>query len=1098
MNLVPSILKIMLITILISPVIAKYPNPNTLNRQPSTVEYERFEGNNIANWFSNDGQLVSILATGNRACEWPAGTGKSAAYHAGIWVVGQVDGELRSAAAEYVRDWSPGTIPYDRQSQVPLSDTPVNTTLDQIYQIRAGDSSDPSSAHYNREYATWPASQGAPAHDGEYYTDQNGNEVWDNNETYTDFNQNGRYDAPDDVLITGEDPPLFSGDDMAWYVMNDWDTTAHQTNWNTTPLGLEAQVLIKTITDDPIYENVQFHTVKLINKSGGLIDSAFYAAFIDPDIGDAQDDATGCDPTLSLGYAYNNHPHDSVYDLRPPAVGYVLLQGPLVESITDTTWFGDQSYPGHTTLDMTAFVFFSGSWLLHGFPQDVQEGYFRMQGLSNDGDIYYDPWGVTTQFLVSGDPVNHTGWTDIDHHVAGDRYFLTSSGPFDMEPWDDLNNNGQADFGEPGVQIIYSALIIVDGADHLDAITNLRYVTRFTQNAFDKNFQTFTLEPPELSVSAHDQEIILNWYAEAETYETISLGDYEFEGYNLYQGESAAGPWTRLETFDVGNDVGLIIDQSYDDQGYLQEGVVQHGSDSGLEYLTAIREDALQGGMPLINNKLYHYALSAYAYAGSAVPKSIESEKQIVSVRPHVNWDGSVPRDTLSIIRPEWGEVSITIDVRDPEKLTGLDYEIGFDYDSTTALGRWNLLRSSPTQIDTLLQSDWFDQHVNRHRHDDTERYYLDGFELSLVDISFAPPRLNHSWEQTVNLIPDTNWIDSYPALSPGGVDSLLIMDGDTVSLADLFGFPPWNNLPEYGIHEEGDQTWFDIPREALHSVNIQGFSSNFGALGGDMVADIPWIGGGSDNVEFLQADLEIRFTEEGQKASKYLRTNSLVTSDSLLQIPFEVWDLERDIQLCLGIADNNLTGGIQDTSLDNWENTLDRDWVIIFDRDYEIFGDSVDSVLNNPYSGWAWQFHDESKFSIGDVIHLSFLNPVVAGGDVYQWSTNIVGVGYAEDALEQIQVFPNPFFGYHKDQTSTSNPFITFSNLPNAECTLRIYSLAGQLIRRFDHTVGTYETWDLTNTYGSAVASGIYIVHIEVEEVGNKILKLAVFQPER
>jgi hypothetical protein len=38
---------------------------------------------------------------------------------------------------------------------------------------------------------------------------------------------------------------------------------------------------------------------------------------------------------------------------------------------------------------------------------------------------------------------------------------------------------------------------------------------------------------------------------------------------------------------------------------------------------------------------------------------------------------------------------------------------------------------------------------------------------------------------------------------------------------------------------------------------------------------------------------------------------------------------------------------------------------------------------------------------------------------------------------------------------------------------------------------------WDLRNSAGIPVASGMYIAHIDVEGVGEKVLKLAVFMPE-
>jgi hypothetical protein len=122
----------------------------------------------------------------------------------------------------------------------------------------------------------------------------------------------------------------------------------------------------------------------------------------------------------------------------------------------------------------------------------------------------------------------------------------------------------------------------------------------------------------------------------------------------------------------------------------------------------------------------------------------------------------------------------------------------------------------------------------------------------------------------------------------------------------------------------------------------------------------------------------------------------------------------------------------------------------------------------------------------------------VIAGIDVYSWSTEMAGTAYDQDALDQIQIFPNPYFGYQPEQSSFSKPYVTLSNLPEQECIIRIYSLGGQLVRRFDHEVGTYEYWDLLNDHGSPIASGMYIVHIEVPDLGNKILKAAVFQPER
>ena len=449
-------------------------------------------------------------------------------------------------------------------------------------------------------------------------------------------------------------------------------------------------------------------------------------------------------------------------------------------------------------------------------------------------------------------------------------------------------------------------------------------------------------------------------------------------------------------------------------------------------------------------------------------------------------------RDSLEIEETGDSDVDVTVEVLDPSKVTGLTYQLGFDYDSTQSMARWYITRRSLSFQDTAIRGEWTGYDSKGRLWLQNEKHYVDGLEVSLKSMSFSTPQVIHGWEQTVNVIPDSSWVASYPAVSPGGVDSLMLVDGDTLSITEFFYPSERWDIPDFTIREEIDQAWFDFVQVATHSIHR---NPNYGSLGiwGDRVSDIPNVGGGSEELEFLQSDLELRFTEQGQKATKYQRRQT----DTLITIPFEVWDIERNIQLSVAVKDNNGSGGIQDTSLDNWENTLDLDWVILFDRDYATYSDTIQPLLNNPYSGWVWQFMEGSLFSIGDVVRLHFINPIDPEVDVFQWSTSNLGTSYDEDALDQIQVFPNPYFGYHTDQTTASGPYVTFSNLPEGECAIRVYSLGGHLVKRIDHDSGSYENWNLLNEHNHRVASGIYIVHIEVPDLGNRILKLAILQSE-
>ncbi|NTW50829.1 MAG: hypothetical protein HGB19_14085, partial [Chlorobiales bacterium] len=63
-----------------------------------------------------------------------------------------------------------------------------------------------------------------------------------------------------------------------------------------------------------------------------------------------------------------------------------------------------------------------------------------------------------------------------------------------------------------------------------------------------------------------------------------------------------------------------------------------------------------------------------------------------------------------------------------------------------------------------------------------------------------------------------------------------------------------------------------------------------------------------------------------------------------------------------------------------------------------------------------------------------------------------------------------------------------------------RIYTLSGDMvktIKRSDKYDTSLEDWDLKNSNGVPVASGMYIIHVETP-FGNKILKLAVIQRQQ
>ena len=83
---------------------------------------------------------------------------------------------------------------------------------------------------------------------------------------------------------------------------------------------------------------------------------------------------------------------------------------------------------------------------------------------------------------------------------------------------------------------------------------------------------------------------------------------------------------------------------------------------------------------------------------------------------------------------------------------------------------------------------------------------------------------------------------------------------------------------------------------------------------------------------------------------------------------------------------------------------------------------------------------------------------------------------------LDMIKIFPQPL--------NTAKLYII--NLPNV-ADIKVFSIAGELIRKLDYTDQSGAvSWDVKNTGGQTVTSGVYIISID-SPVGKKKLKVAV-----
>jgi hypothetical protein len=116
-------------------------------------------------------------------------------------------------------------------------------------------------------------------------------------------------------------------------------------------------------------------------------------------------------------------------------------------------------------------------------------------------------------------------------------------------------------------------------------------------------------------------------------------------------------------------------------------------------------------------------------------------------------------------------------------------------------------------------------------------------------------------------------------------------------------------------------------------------------------------------------------------------------------------------------------------------------------------------------------------------------------GKPMYSWSmdeiaTELGVTGALQEALDMINVVPNPYNAFSEYERNKIDNRIKITNLPE-RCTISIYTTNGKLVQRIEKdSPVTYQDWILTNHANIPVASGIYLIHVEVPNVGERVLK--------
>ncbi|MBU2494445.1 MAG: T9SS type A sorting domain-containing protein [Bacteroidetes bacterium] len=1063
----------------------------SLSKTDGSPSYTRFNINRTSTWIKNDGE-TDIQQSGNSGFIYPKGSNKAVFFQSGFVWGGKVNGEIRVGGSTYNQGLLPGAV----VNGVREDETAEHV---RIYRVRrdykTGDLSQEAAdegltnaevyAQYEKDWNEWPAAYGAP---------------------YEDINGNGSYEAATDI------PGEPGADQTVWFVANDFDPVTAQVLYGSLPLGLEMQATVFGYNQTGALGSMLFRKFLLINKSADDIEEFYVCMWSDPDLGDAGDDYAGCDTTLSLGYIYNGDADDATYGRNPAAGGFDFFQGPIVDGDAgDVAIFKGREVHGKRNLGMSAFFFFINSDPIYTDPRlgEYADGTLQMYNLfegkiGTTGAPFIDPnTGQATKFTLAGDPISGTGWLDGQLHPPGDRRIGQVAGPFVMAAGDTQE-----------VVVAQIAAGAEPGIDRIGAVGLLKFYDKTAQLIYDNFFQVVSAPlAPVVNVAELDQSIVLSWGGDINTVnqtESADAGGFTFQGYNVYQlpnRTASINEAVRVANFDVADGVGKITDEYFDvNSGVVGRRVVQFGTDSGIKRFVEVKYDAFSGGLPLVNGTRYYFAVTAYSYNPDpqAVPNNLENPLNILTIVPHSENPGERYSENYGdVTRAAHSGSSdgfVEYVVVDPNLATGHEYKVEF-YLNDDGDKVWKL-----TDVTTgVVKLSNYPENVG----DDAP--IVDGLQIK---VSGAP----------------ADFKDFLTVANAAGP-----LDPFTGAAAEFQGFP----TPERpGARQQvGAGAWLFHTGDN-GGTNDGGTYGSYTAFKGRSMRN--------DNFDRLVPfDWEMRFTAGGSWAVRAFQDGLIV------QVPFELWctgintpndpsDDYRMIPWILDNADNMMydleswgssgngggPGGFEH-SVSGGDNDPFTDWIYWIQPDdhsagtagYDAFVASLDigagtegtydyggheviarSVLVNFNGGSAPPFNMDLPEE-GTIFRLVSTKPNQVGSDVFTFTapSKSVDVDLAKDDVKNINVFPNPYYGVNSEEINKYQRFVTFNHLPN-KATLRIFNLAGQLIRTIEKNSSTqFEQWDLLNKSGLPVASGLYIVYIDMPDLGTtKILKAAIIQEQQ
>ncbi len=804
-------------------------------------------------------------------------------------------------------------------------------------------------------------------------------------------------------------------------------------------------------------------------------------------------------------------------------------------------------------------------------PVKNSERYTIMRGISKWNSALRTGCGLNDYFVFRGNPLTDQGTCDVAgsnnplggmHSIGRDIRILMGSGPFTIKA------------GES--QEIWVAVVGATGVDRLDAVANLFAADDLAQYFFDHGFPApAPPETPKLTASSFEDRFVLTWQNNAESSEdpagellgvSIANGytaDYvknDFQGYRVYKSLTGLlGTFSMLAQYDKPDTFGSVINYTLNANNHVVASEVDLGSNTGLQYHYVDQD--------VVYATRYYYAVTAYdaqPYIGgpdsvnlfegfkipkpSGLPVTLESSpmenmvamyltKPVLSIVYNASLDSTRALHVMG-----GGDGYVELEMVDPSRVRTLNYTIEFFEIPPDSFGG-NLIGSEFLPSDLLAYRFVADDTVRMidSRKDDPRTFYdknADGLYQSGTDIaldesrfatarafaedpSSAEPLVIHGIMVTV-FRPRPDFKAFNVTANAGGPLDPVAAGAATPALNNM-GFPSDDSDLVRAQQVNGSYWLLNASTGVIFS------DGSYNAYKQNAVTG--WNANGW--YDLIPYDLEIRFTAAGQ-------TGQLHNTTTQRNMPFEVWNATLGTQLLVTTIDDNTSGAFDLRNTDHPVSGGNND--PFTDRFY-IYNPSDMSAGSAGYEAWkvsndpivpTYQrtlgrqifvnlnggdvgtgIYNAPLPEIGTVFRINTVKNI-SSGDVFVFSTTAHALPSnkkdLKKALRNIKVVPNP---YYRNYFHPHDDPLRFTGLP-AQCTIRIFTVAGDLIRTLHHDEGSdnerpdyqphddaydpeplatsIERWDRKTANGRFAAAGMYIALIESKE-GKRFVKFAIIQ---